>query len=486
MLCPVSVIPGIDSLEQLYEPLAHLPWTSWRALWLGNTLQGRNAVLIFLPLLPLLRLLPVRYLRAGIILTGLLFVAYVFGVAYLALWLAMCWAFYLLSERFAVEVKRTDVVPWGPPLAAILIIIAQFALIHLIDDIRLSAATNTWLLTHLPWLFPLGARGLSWEPGWFGTGRQLFAVMLDNTHDVGAAYLTMRMVHYFSEIKRGTIRPEQRSLSRFFAYVCYAPTLIQGPIERYSEFNAELESCRQRRGARDLLAGLGRILIGLIKIVFALAYLIPWMDGLGYFDPQFYQHPYQTPSYLRLFFTIHLVVILLYLLFSAYCDVAIGMSRLLGIRIAENFHRFWLARSLTDMWRRWHITLSFILRDYIFFPLTRRRWNSLLALGLTFGICGAWHSLEPGYLMWGVVMGLMVAVNQRWTRWMRDLDRHPQRRLSRVRRAWLKFQPLPKLCAWLLTINVFFMSGWICFWGLTGFRVLWELLRRPVGWLAGG
>lgn len=478
-----AVIPGVQSLEQLWQPLTELPWTSWSALWFGDLLEGRNAVLIFFPLMLILLLLARQQLRLGIILTGLLFVGYVFGAAYLVFWLLMCVVFYGLSERFAIEVRRTDVIPWGPPLAAIALISGQFLLIHVLDDVPLPAELNQWLFGHAPWLFPLGARGVAWEPQWFDSSQSLFALMLDRSHDIGAAYFTMRMVHYFSEIKRGTIPPEQRSLLYFLAYLCYAPTLIQGPIERYKEFNEQIDTCHQRRSWRDILAGLGRLGIALAKGVFCVAYFHPFMSRLGLTGSDFWAHPENTESYLVMFFAIHLLVFALYLIFSAYCDVAIGMSRLLGYRVAENFRYFWMARSLTDMWRRWHITLSFILRDYIFFPLTKRRWNSLLTLGVTFGVCGVWHSLSLNYLLWGVLMGLLVAVNQKWARWMRTLDRHPQRRFAATRRAWLKLQPLPMFCAWLLTINTFMMTGWICFWGLAGFRVLWEFIRRPLAGL---
>jgi D-alanyl-lipoteichoic acid acyltransferase DltB (MBOAT superfamily) len=135
------------------------------------------------------------------------------------------------------------------------------------------------------------------------------------------------------------------------------------------------------------------------------------------------------------------------------------------------------------MWRRWHISLSFILRDYVFFPLARRRWNTTVSLLITFWVCGFWHDAGGKYTTWGVAMGLMVAVNQKWSRWMRALDRHPQRRLAALRRAWLKLQPLPRLCAWLLAQNAFLMSGWICLGGSGALRVVWELIRRPAQWL---
>lgn len=468
----------------LWEPLTDARWTDVSGFWLGHMLRipnCRNVVIFFLPLLLILMCLPRRHLRLGIILTGLAFIGYMFGGAYLFLWLVTCLAFWWLGQRFAIEVKRTDVKAWGPPLAAIGIIAGHFLLVDRLDHVKLPLEWNAWLLAHASWLYPLGSRTVAWEPHWV-YGARLLEVLFRDPHDIGAAYLTMRMVSYFSEIKRGTIPVERRSLLNFFAYVCYAPTLIQGPLERYREFNEEIDTCHERRTLPNFALGLGRIVWGIGKAALGWGWLTAVLEKLG-MGRLLYMHPEQVPTYAALFFAIHLQVLLLYLMFSGYCDIAIGMSRLLGYRVVENFRQPWLARSLTDMWRRWHISLSFILRDYIFFPLTRRRWNNTLNLLLTFAVCGIWHNLSSKYLLWGLLMGLLVAVNQRWTRWMRSLERHPQRRAAAVRRAALRLRPLPQVAGWLLTINVFVMTGWVCFGGLGAVRIVWELIRRPAEWL---
>jgi hypothetical protein len=469
----------------LTAPFQHVAWSDVRGFWLGALAYGRNAVLYFLPLLILLRFVPTRYLRHAIVLSGALFIAYVFGLLYLVLWLLTCLAFFYLAERFVSELARPGIPRWLPSLAAGVIIGGHFLLVLAIGGVRLPPGWDAWLVTRTPWLLPLGARATAWEPGWFA-GWPLLKVLLARSHEIGAAYLSMRMVHYFSELKRGTIPASRRTFLNFLAFLCYIPTFIQGPIERYKEFHDQLDTCDQRRAGRDALAAAGRFLLGLVKTLFALLYLEPLLVRwhiAAHTGHVFYHHPEQIESYALLFFAVHLQVLLLYLLFSGYCDLAIGMSRWLGYRVIENFRRPWLARSLTDMWRRWHISLSFILRDYVFFPLTRRRWNNTLNLLLTFLVCGIWHNFSSQYAAWGLLMGLMVAVNHKWSRWMRSLDRHPQRRLSAVRRAWLRLQPLPKLCAWCFTVNVFLMSGWVCLGGWGAPRVAWELIRRPAQWL---
>ena len=105
----------------------------------------------------------------------------------------------------------------------------------------LPEATNAWLFEHMSWLFPLGARGWSWEPRLFGAyfgldpklPTPLIQAVFWAPHNIGVAYFAMRMVHYFSELKRDTIPHERRSLLNFLAYTCYGPTLMQGPLERF-------------------------------------------------------------------------------------------------------------------------------------------------------------------------------------------------------------------------------------------------------------
>ena len=488
-----SLSAQTDSWSTLLSDLwQHIRWTDWRGFWLGEMAARCYAVWYFLPLLLglLLGLLlvPQRYVRHGIILAGVIFIAYVFGLLYAFLWLLTCVAFHRLGEWFVRLAERKDIPKWWVPTAGIGLVAGYFLLIEGLGQVKLPPAWNAWVLEHAPWALPLGARGFAWEPAVAKPPIQLFEVLLEKSHDIGTAYLTMRMMSYFFELKRGTINRERRSLFNFVAYLCYIPTLIQGPLERYNEFNDQIDTCWERRTAGGLAAGLGRMLLGTVKCFASITLLGPLLVklGLGVFQTNIiYENPEQMESYGLLFFGVHLQVLLIYLVFSGYCDIAIGMSRLLGYRAIENFRRPWLAVSLADMWRRWHISLSFMLRDYIYFPLVRRRWNNTLALLITFFVCGIWHNFNGQYAAWGLTMGLMVAVNQKWSRWMRDLDRHPQRYCSAIRRGVLKLQPLPRICSWLFTINVFVMSGWICLGGWGATAVAWELIRRPLYWLTG-
>jgi D-alanyl-lipoteichoic acid acyltransferase DltB (MBOAT superfamily) len=478
--------------EFLWRPVAETPLTDWRDFWLGQICDDRYMVCYFLPLLPILLLLARRRLRIGIVLTGLAFLVYVFGVFYAALWLGICVAFYRFSERFAIEAKRTDVIRWGPPLAAIAIVCGWYVGMMYIAALQLPQAASAWLYEHAQWIYPLGTREWFWEP--FLAGRYfhlergepapLFFSVFWNPHNIGVAYFTVRMLHYFSELKRDTIPQHRRSLLNFLAYLCYAPNLMQGPIERYDRFQDEMDSCHERRSWRNVPPGLARIGWGLFKGLIATWYFMPVLES-ELASGHYYKHPEEIDSYAFLYFGIYIHIFWLYLEFSGYCDVSAGMARLLGYRQVENFNWPWLARSMRDFWRRWHISLSFLMRDYVYIPLGGNRRHQFLNVLVTFALIGIWHALRFQLLAWGIVMGLMVAANQRWSRWMKKLDETPSGWLPAIRRAFRRLHPLPTILSWALTMHFFVHSLLVFFGGSGAVRVTWELIRRPLAALIG-
>jgi len=491
----------------LQAPITATPWGEWREFWLLRVFDDRYLVCYFFPLLPILMVLRGRALRVGVVLTGLAFVGYVFGGFYAGFWLLQCLVFHRLAERFAHESQRTDVIRWGPPLAAICILMGWYIGTILLAALALPAELNRWLVEHVPWVFPLGVRGLAWEPDFAtlipghprGEPVQLFAAIFWNGHNIGTAYLLWRLVHYFSEIRRGGIPAERRTLLNFLAWVCYAPNWMQGPLERFPAFQDEFDTCHQRRTWRNVPPAAGRIGWGLAKNFLGWWYLRPivWDRLQIGLTNLYYEHPEQITSYALLYFGIYAQIFWLYLEFSGYCDISAGIARLLGYRQVENFHHPWVATSFRDFWRRWHISLSFILRDYLYIALGGNRRHVLLNLLVTFTLCGIWHGLYFRVAAWGLIMGAMLAVNQAWAQWMKRLDEAaagwragtptPPRMagwLPALRRAVVRARPLPTVISWAFTMHCFVMSLLIFFGGSGGVRVMWELIRRPLNaWL---
>ncbi len=471
----------------ILEPLRSTPWTDWARFWIGQILDDRFVVAWFLPLLPVLLLVPPRWLRPAIIATGLAFVGYVVGAFYLAFWLAMCLAVYGITQKLAVDPQDPAWRPW-PVWSAWLLLGGGLLLAFFLDEIELPEPLNTRLWNEYPWLFPLGWRRLAWEPllnerldlNLGGGAPPLFLTVFWNLHNIGFAYLSARLLHYVSELRRGAIPPERRTLGRFMAYACYAPSLIQGPIERYELFQQEIDTCHERRGGVSTAVGLWRIGLGVFKSVVATLYFWPFIRTY-IMSGRYYNQPEQIESTWLLYFGVYLHIFWLYLEFSGYCDVAAGFSRLLGYRLVENFRMPWIARSLREFWHRWHISLSTLLRDYIYIPLGGNRRHVTLNLCVTFAAVGLWHDLQVQLALWGVLMGLMLAVNQRWHRYAQRLDESGTGAMAALRRAWLRLWPLPQVCAWALTMHAFAHSLLVFFGGNAGWRVTAELLRRAAG-----
>lgn len=465
--------------ESLIAPLTAVPWGHARDFWLAQVLDDRFVIVFFIPLLAPLLAAPRTRLRMVIVATGLAFLAYLCGVLYAALWLATCLLLHRLGEYYARRADRSAT------LLVIALVGGWYIATMLLGRVCLPPSPNAWLFEHVPWIFPYGARGAAWEPVLSalhhapgdGGPFQLVHALFWNVHYIGSAYLAARMLHYFAELRRGTLPAPLRTRLNFLAYACYAPALLQGPLERFATFQAELDACHTRRTWRNVPPAAARIALGLLKSVGVTLYLLPTLEHLAT-DNLYYEHPDRVPSFWLLYTGVFLQTLGLYLEFSGYCDVSAGLARLLGYRQIENFRRPWLATSLRDLWRRWHISLSEILRDYVYIPLGGNRRHTALNLCLTFVLCGLWHSLSLKAAVWGLVMGLLVAANHQWTRWLARLDQNPARPLARLRRAVLRCQPLPRLGAWLLTQHAFVFSLLVFFGGRGALRVLGELLRR--------
>ncbi|MBN2447886.1 MAG: MBOAT family protein [Phycisphaerae bacterium] len=476
--------------QYLWTPIRDTPWAFWRGgalrdFWLKQVFDDRYRVCYFLPLLPILLLLRGRALRFGLIATCVIFLGYNFGLLYPLWWLLVCVVFYWITELFAVEAKRKDVLQIGPPLAAIGCVVLVTVVTQIPKILPLAPGLNAWLHANMPWLFPLGTRCFAWEPHWIGINPppQLGQMMFFNLHLVGVAYFSVRMLHYFSELKRDTIPRERRSLLNFVSYLCYAPTLMQGPIERYPRFQDEMDTCHQRRTLANVPPALLRLGIGLAKTLVSTWYFHEYLWNHGIANTRgggYYDTPEAISSYVALYLGVYVQIFTLYLDFSGYCDMAAGMSRLLGYRLFENFKRPWLSTSMRDFWRRWHLSLSFILRDYVYIPLGGNRRRVAFNLCVTFFLCGIWHQTTLKVAIWGIVMGLMVYINQRWVDWVKRLDASGEGFCAAIRRNWLKLWPLPQICAWAFTMNAFVWTMLILFGGEGCIRVTWELIRRPL------
>lgn len=240
----------------------------------------------------------------------------------------------------------------------------------------------------------------------FGTEFVLGSIILP----LGISFFTFEQISFLVDVRRGQTRP---TLYVYYAlFVSFFPRLVAGPIIRYNEIAPQFGTPRPAGAFDDLAVGLTMFFIGLFKKV-VLA------DGVA---------PYATPvfSAAENGETIDFLVAWggalaytcqLYFDFSGYSDMAIGAARCFGIRFPVNFDSPYKATSIIDFWRRWHITLSRFLRDYLYFSLGGnrrgpvRRYMNLL---ITMLLGGLWHGANWTFIVWGALHGIYLMINHAW------------------------------------------------------------------------
>jgi alginate O-acetyltransferase complex protein AlgI len=227
---------------------------------------------------------------------------------------------------------------------------------------------------------------------------------------LGISYYTFKLIHYAVEVARGNV--PDRSLAQFLCYLFLFPIFTAGPIERFDHFLANQEP-RWRAG--DTLDGLTRIVHGLVKkLVVGDVVLAGLYGGAWGGETLVAQAASLTPGHL--WASLAITYLYLYMDFSAYSDLAIGASRLFGIRIMENFHFPVVAHNIGDFWRRWHMTLSGWCQSYIYLPVIGLTRKPYLAAYASFTVLGLWHTAAPVRLLWALYHATGVLIFMGWTR----------------------------------------------------------------------
>jgi len=225
---------------------------------------------------------------------------------------------------------------------------------------------------------------------------------------IGISYFTFRAIHYLIEVYRGKFR--NVPLLDFSLYITFFPTIICGPIERFENFTKQ-RAADKRFDPGDLLEGSKRILIGFAKKLF--------IANTAYnMVTPFLFKPTELSTW-QLWLMMHLYYLYIYVDFSGYSDIAIGISRLFGYRIMENFNWPILAKNIREFWQRWHISLSRWVMEYIYFALGGGRRSPvrvMLNLFVAMIIMGFWHGADWHHIIWGFYMGLGLVVFRTWDR----------------------------------------------------------------------
>jgi alginate O-acetyltransferase complex protein AlgI len=222
---------------------------------------------------------------------------------------------------------------------------------------------------------------------------------------VGISFLVFRMLTYVIDIYRGQLAPAPAL--DFAVYTAFFPYLLAGPIARAREFLPQLTSPRNPH-AVDSSRAFVLILGGLVKKMLIADYLATHIVNGLFASPQSY-------SSWETFWGIVAYSVQIYCDFSAYADIAIGISLLLGFELPANFDAPYTARTIQDFWRRWHITLSSWLRDYLYIPLGGNRkgpGRTYVNLVVTFLLGGLWHGAGWTFVFWGLMHGTGLAAER--------------------------------------------------------------------------
>jgi alginate O-acetyltransferase complex protein AlgI len=286
---------------------------------------------------------------------------------------------------------------------------------------------------------------------------------------VGISFYTFQCISYLSDVYRGTL-PPHRSLRDYLLFTSFFPQLLAGPIVRGGQFLPQLEHEHPLQ-AGNLRCGVERFVRGFAKKVLLADTLAVWANPV-------FAHPASyAPG------TIWLAVLAyagqIYYDFSGYTDMAVGAARMFGFEYPENFRHPYRSLSIAEFWQRWHITLSFWLRDYLFLPLayalSRRieadrplgvraeTWSYAGAILITMFLGGLWHGAAWTFVAWGALQGVALAVH----RLVRD---------ARGRRAQGRYGAAGKAGSWALTF-LFLLVTWVLF-RAPDFTTAWTILRR--------
>ena len=297
---------------------------------------------------------------------------------------------------------------WGEP-KYVLLMIATIALFYLCGLAIGKAKEAKWKKTWL-WVSVAGGIGLlavfkyaDFFVDSFNAVTGLRVPLLRLALPVGISFYTFQSLSYTVDVYRGEVAA-QRDPIAFGAYVTLFPQLIAGPIVRYSDIAQQLHSRTHSR--EDTMVGIRRFLVGLGKKVIL-------ADNFALLIELFRKT--QEPSVL--FYWLYAIAFTLniYFDFSGYSDMAIGLGRIFGFRFNENFDYPYLSRSITEFWRRWHMSLGSWFRDYVYIPMggnrvSKARWvfNILTVWMLT----GLWHGAAWSFVLWGLFFALLLLMEK--------------------------------------------------------------------------
>lgn len=253
---------------------------------------------------------------------------------------------------------------------------------------------------------------------------------------IGVSFIVFEKITYLVDVHRGVTQPA-RSLSLYTFYVFFFPKLLAGPIVKYHDIASQIDRFRHA-DMEDFVAGFSRFMLGVAKKLLL-------ADTLANGADLVFAHDTASLSFANAWWGVIFFTFQIYFDFSGYSDMAIGLARMFGFRLQENFDMPYVATSISEFWRRWHMSLTGWIKEYLYIPLggnRRGEWRTQVNLWVCFLASGIWHGAAWTYVVWGAYNGLFLVLDRLFL-----LD-------------WLKRRPV--WVANLLTFVVV-MIGWTVF-----------------------
>jgi alginate O-acetyltransferase complex protein AlgI len=224
---------------------------------------------------------------------------------------------------------------------------------------------------------------------------------------IGISFFTFHQLSFIIDVYRG-VKPPMKKISDYALYILLFPQLIAGPIIRYNEIADQIQSRNKKFDVDIVLSGFLRFAIGLAKKVLI-------ANVLGNEADRIFSLPTEHLDFMLSWVGALTYTFQIYFDFSGYSDMAIGLAKMMGFIFPENFNNPYIAQSITDFWRRWHISLSRWMKDYLYIPLGGNKVSETrlyINLWIVFLVSGFWHGAEWTFVLWGAYHGFFLVIDR--------------------------------------------------------------------------
>jgi len=245
----------------------------------------------------------------------------------------------------------------------------------------------------------------------------LFGIHIPNSGislPIGISFFTMQTISYTIDAYRGRVKV-QKSFLNFLLFVSMFPQLVAGPIVRYEVIEDQLED--RSTTLEDIYRGIMRFVPGLAKKTLIANYA-------GSLAASFLDGDLLSQSAPNVWFGLLCFTFQIYFDFSGYSDMAIGLGRMFGFKFPENFNYPYISQSITDFWRRWHMTLGTFFRDYVYIPLGGNRRLQYRNILIVWMLTGLWHGASWNFVFWGLYFAVILIMEKRFL--LRALEKVPK------------------------------------------------------------